>query len=125
LSISLLLHGAAVFAVTQTSLQIQWIALASCVILFSAYFSHKLNTRSYRLQWREDRHWEIRYPCGDKRTGKMLRGTFFNPLLIILALRTGSTRKDYILIPRDSIPESDYTRLRARLKIEAKKAITS
>ena len=120
-----MLHGAAIFAVTQTSLEIQWIALIIAAILVSAYYTHKLGMRSYRLQWREDRRWEVRFPCGDKRTGKMLPGTFFNPWFVILALRTGSTRKDIILIPRDAIAPDEFTRLRARLKIEAKAAIAN
>ncbi len=124
-AVSLSLHGAAVFAITQTSVQIHWMALFIACILISAYFAHSLNARTYRLQWRKDRRWEVRYPCGDKRTGKMLRGTYFNPWIVILALRTGSTRKDVILILRDSISPDDFRRLRARLKIEAKVAITS
>lgn len=120
---SLALHGAAVFAITQTSLAIPWQLLIIATILISAYSAHKLGSRTYRLQWRQDKRWEVRYPCGDKRTGKMLRGTFFNPWLVILALRTGNSRKDYILIPRDAIPRDDFTRLRVRLKIEAESAI--
>ncbi len=122
---SLTLHGAAIYAVTQTRLELQWIALAAAVILASAYYAHKLGSRSYRLQWREDKRWEVRFPSGDKRTGKMLKGTFFNPWLVVLVLRTGNTRKDTIIIPKDSISADDFIRLRARLKVEAKVAIAS
>lgn len=120
---SLTLHGAAVYSITQTSLELQWVALATAVILVSAYYAHSLGSRSYRLQWRQDKRWEIRFPSGDKRTGKMLKGTFFNPWLVVLALRTGNTRKDIIIIPKDSISADDFIRLRTRLKIEAKAAI--
>ena len=122
-ALSLTLHGAAIYSVTQTDLALQWVALAAAVILVSAYYAHSLGSRTYRLQWRQDKRWEIRFPSGDKRTGKMLRGTFFNPWLVVLALRTGNTRKDIIIIPKDSISADDFIRLRARLKVEAKSAI--
>ncbi len=124
-AVSLMLHGAAIFAITQTALEIQWISLIIAGILISTWYSHKLGTRTYRLQWRADHRWEVRFSSGEKRTGKMLSGTTFNPLIVILALRTGQRRTDYILIPRDSIPPDDYVRLRARLRIEAEKAITT
>ncbi|MDO6459783.1 hypothetical protein Q4485_03660 [Granulosicoccaceae sp. 1_MG-2023] len=123
-ALALLLHGAALFAVTRTSLGLEWQALIAALVLFSAYQSFKLSNRSYRLQWRKDQRWEVRYPCGDKRTGKMLPGTYFNSWLVVLNLRTGSTRKDLILIPKDAISPDEFTRLRARMKIEAKNAIS-
>ena len=124
LALALLLHGAALFAVTRIAIGYEWQLLLAALVLFSAYQSFKLGNRSYRLQWRKDKRWEVRYPCGDKRTGKMLAGTYFNPWLVVLNLRTGSTRKDVILIPRDAISGDEFTRLQARLKIEAKSAIS-
>ncbi len=123
--ISLMLHGASIFAMTQTTLEPVWVILMIGCILISAYFSHILGNRTYRLQWRANRSWEVRFSSGEKRTGRMLAGTTFNPFVIILALRTGESRKDYIMIPRDSIPTEDYIQLQARLRVEADKAIAS
>lgn len=124
LALSLALHGAAIFSITQADMNIAWQLLIIAMVLFSASQSHRLGSRHYRLQWRKDRRWEVRYPSGDKHTGKMLKGTFFNPWLVILALQTGRKRKEFILIPKDAITRGDFIRLRARLKVEANTAIT-
>ncbi len=122
-AISLTLHGASIFAMTQTAFESQWITVAIIGILISAWFSHHLGNRTYRLQWRADCRWEIRFSSGEKRTGKMLAGTFFNSFVTILALQTGQSHIDRIMIPRDSIPTDDYIHLQARLRVEAEKAI--